>query len=570
MSRRRRGAAAGEPAEDAVEPGPEPEPEGRAARRKAGRRPAAQAPAGRGARRRAQSRPKRKGLRIVALVTGMALVVGGGAVAYLYFQLAGNIKSEASFTGDDKAAALGVEKADPFGRTPLNLMLIGSDTRGNAKDCKLGGACGDAAGARADVEMLVHFSADRSNISVMSIPRDLMTQLPECTDPKTQAHTAGGFGQINSTLQYGPGCTDTAIHKLTGIPVDGFAMVDFGGVIDMSNAVGGVNMCFTDRLYDKNSGLKLTKGWHDLKGKAALQFLRTRDSFGDGSDNVGRTSATHLFFTGMINQLKKAGTFTDLPALYKIANAATNALTVSDNLDTPLKLVNLARELNKVPTNRITFTTMKNTPDTTPGLSGKVLEAADAHQLFDAIADDQPLTKGKSSSKKTSSDKAQASAAKAAANVVRSTVAVSVENGTTVSGRAADVLAALKEAGYSQESTSGTSGTPASATSLTYGPGQSAAAQSVAGVLGLPAKSLHQGTSDGLVLVIGPDWQSGTTFGKGAVKKTVDTQAALSGTHSQTAGTDRQCVPVSTEYTQPGHTPQMMFDDHPEVPDSAS
>jgi LCP family protein required for cell wall assembly len=522
-------------------------------------------PPGRAAARKAQKRPRSRILRIVCWTAAVVLVVTGGGAAYLYVHLAGNIKTEASYAGTNKAQAVGTEKADPLGRTPLNIVLIGSDTRDSKADCKLGGGCEDAQGARADVEMVVHLSADRSNISVMSIPRDLKTALPTCA--------GGGTGMINSSLGGGPGCTDTAIHKLTGIPIDGFAMVDFGGVIDMSNALGGVNLCFTHRVYDIDSGLKLTAGTHELKGQAALEFLRTRHGFGDGSDNVARTSATHVFFTAMIDKLKSAGTLTDLPAMYSIANAATKSLKVSDNLDTPLKLINFAGGLNKVPTNRITFTTMQNADDTT---DGQVHAVPDAQLLFNAIADDQSLT--------TASGKASgAGAASATPAPQPAGIAVAVWNGTGLGNRAGEVVAALVKDGFSQSSTANSSDARPTTSSLTYGPGDKAEAQVVANTLGLPSKEVGQGSTPGLKLVIGADWKSGTTFpGSKPSPAPLDTEATLAGTHVQNGSKNKGCVLVSTDQTEnklglsggatlssPPETPEQMFDLYPKVPMSA-
>ncbi len=539
--------------------------------------PADRPPMGRAAMRKAR-RPRRRFLKIVCWTLAGVLVVSLGGGYYLYSHLAGSIKTEASYAGSDRAKAVGTEKPDALGRTPLNLLLIGSDTRIGGDNCKDGGACKDAVGARADVEMLVHLSADRSNITVMSIPRDLYTDLPACTSEDGKTSTPGGFNQINSTLQYGPACTDMAVHKLTGISVDEFAMVDFTGVVAMSNALGGVNLCFTNKFYDINSGLKLTAGTHTLQGQAALQFLRTRDSFGDGSDNVGRTTATHVFFTDMINKLKNAGTLTNLPAMYKIANAAIKALTVSKELGTPAKLLDLAKNLNAVKADRITFTTMQNTPDTAPNMGSHVVEAAGAKTLFKAIADDQSLTTATGASTGVGT----AATASAAPAVKPADIAVSVWNGSGQNGQAGVVVAGLESQGFSHNSSANTL-TPNAATSrLSYGPGRSAQAKAVAAVLGLPAKDVVQGTAAGLKLVIGEDWTSGKTFpGSKPSKAPVDTSVALSNTHSQNAGKN-ECVKVSTQYTEnklglstgsawnsPGETPQEMFDIYKSRPNSA-
>jgi LCP family protein required for cell wall assembly len=237
--------------------------------------------------------------------------------------------------------------------------------------------------------MLVHLSADRSNATVMSIPRDTMMDTPACTDPATGNHTSGSYSQINSALQYGPACSVAAVHKLTGIPIDHFVMIDFSGVVNMSDAVGGVNVCVDNNVYDPYSGLKLAKGAHTLQGAAALAFLRTRHGFDDGSD-LGRTYAQHVFITQMINKIKSAGTLSDPAALWRLANAATKALTVDTGLGSLAKLIGLGEDLGKVPADRITLTTMQTHAD--PQDPNRVVVDAKAQPLFDAIINDRSLT----------------------------------------------------------------------------------------------------------------------------------------------------------------------------------
>lgn len=92
------------------------------------------------------------------------LVVATGSVgAVAYAHLNGNITASPLFAGTSGNA--GVEKTDAFGQVPINILVIGSDGRSTPADCHLGGDCGP--GANADVEMLVHVSADRSNATVI-------------------------------------------------------------------------------------------------------------------------------------------------------------------------------------------------------------------------------------------------------------------------------------------------------------------------------------------------------------------------------------------------------------------
>ncbi|MFI5888045.1 LCP family protein [Streptomyces sp. NPDC051554] len=464
------------------------------------------------------------------------ILVTAGAGAWLWQHLNGNIKSVAI---DDGAG--GKEKADAFGRTPINILVIGSDGRNNAADCKLGGGCGSASstvGHNADVEMVVHVSADRSNATVMSVPRDTMTQVPACKDPDSSQSTSGYYGQINSALQYGPSCQVKTVHELTGITVDHFVMLDFSGVVKMSDAVGGVSVCVSDNVYDTYSHLKLAKGTHTLKGEAALEFVRSRHGFGDGSD-LGRTVSQHLFLSAMIRKFKSAGTLANPAKVYSLADAATKALTVDTGLGSVSKLVDLATDLNKVPSKRMTFTTMQTGADPTD--ANRVVPAAGAKSLFATIANDQSLTAESSKQKASASPSATESVA---ATVPAAEVAVRVENGTTISGRASVIANALIAKGFSPGTSTGNAPEQAATTKLTYGPGEKAEAQTVASALGLSASHLTQSSESGLTLVIGSDWPSGTMYSSSAAAP-ADTHAAVSNANASTADESKTCAKVS-------------------------
>ncbi len=327
----------------------------------------------------------RRSLWIAALLTAFLVLATAGAGAWFFEHLNGNLHGLPLLGGASGGA--GSEKPDALGRTPVNVLLIGSDSRADRADCVIGGDCGPE--RNADVEMVVHLSADRSNATVMSVPRDTMTDLPGCRDPRHGTMEPAHRGQINGSLAYGPGCTVAAVHALTGIPIDHFMMIGFTGVVKMSDAVGGVPVCVSQNVYDPYSHLKLTRGRHVLEGMSALQYLRSRHAFGDGSD-LGRTYAQHLYLSSLLRRLKSAGTLTSPTALYGLADAATNALTVDNGLDSVSKLLRLARALNRVPAARVTFTTMQNKPD--PANPDRVVVSPAARILFSAIIHDRSLT----------------------------------------------------------------------------------------------------------------------------------------------------------------------------------
>ena len=316
----------------------------------------------------------------VGLSVGVLLTAAAGA--FEYFRLNGNLRDLPLFGGIVGDA--GRERPDAFGRTPINVLVIGSDTRADSADCRLGGDCGP--GQNADVDMVLHLSADRSHATVLSIPRDTVTDLPACRRPKGGVAPAHR-GPVNSTLQFGPGCTVAAVHTLTGIPIDHFVMADFAGVVRLSDAVGGVPVCVDRNVYDPYSHLKLAKGSHALKGEAALEFLRSRHSFGDGSD-LGRTDAQHLFLGALARRLRGSGSLTDPAGMLTLADAATKALTVDPGLASVTRLAGLADDVRKVPSARFGFATMPSIPD--PGDRNRLIPGPGADHVFSMVAADVP------------------------------------------------------------------------------------------------------------------------------------------------------------------------------------
>ncbi|MGW1159820.1 LCP family protein [Streptomyces sp. NPDC002519] len=514
---------------------------------------------------RRRVRPTSRGKRLLRLaVTCLAvlIVATAGAGWWFYQHLNDNIHS----VGLDGSG--GSEKPDAFGRTPINILVMGSDGRTSQTDCKLGGGCSQtgvqSGWGNADVEMVVHIAADRSNATVMSIPRDTMTDIPACKNSETGTSTPGYYGQINSALSYGPACQVATIHQLTGIPIDHFVKLDFSGVVSMSDAVGGVSVCVSSNVYDTYSHLKLSKGTHTLKGVAALEFVRSRHGFGDGSD-LGRTYAQHLFLSSMMRKFKSAGTLADPTAVYGLADAATKALTVDDGLGSVSKLVGLATDLDKVPSKQITFTTMQTAPD--PNNKERLVVGTGAKALFATIAGDQSLTgsSGKKSAAATATATAQA--------VDTSRIVVGIENGTGISGRASVIASALTDKGFGSGGTTANAPSMTATTTLTYGNGQKPQAQAVSRALGLPASHLKQGSGSSLTLVIGSDWPSGSTYPGGTSSPApADTHAAVSNAHAETADQSKTCAQVSPYRTVSlngvGMTPAQAYAAAGDKPDS--
>ena len=508
------------------------------------RRKTQQAARGRGSGSRQPRRLAPRGvlLRRIALGCGLVVVLGCvGGWGYVSY-LDSNIRHGALSFGDQGAA-----EPDASGGTPLNILLIGSDTRDTAADLSLGGSRSSVNGpAHADVEMLLHVSADRSNASLISIPRDTMVDIPACTDPATgKVYPEAPHEQITDSLSHGgPGCTVYTWHQLTGIHIDHYMMVDFGGVVSMADAVGGVPVCTTANVADPYSHLRLTKGNHVIRGVQALEWLRSRHGFGDGSD-LYRTQVQHMYLTSMMRQLSSAGTLTSPSRILDLADAATKALTVDDGLDSVSKLVDLASQLKGVAPDRLTTVTMPYAADPSNPTAWVIPMPGDAERLFAMVRGDVPLD-SHGHPVAPAAPSAAATPEPPAPTVAPADIRVTVENGSGVAGRAAQLTQVLRGLGFNLVRNGLNAPEPQHTTTVGYGPAGHDAAVAVADALHLPPSALRQFTDlHRVVLVIGSDWPTGAVFpviatpAAGAVPTTAPVQS----------GNQARCAKVNPVYT---------------------
>ncbi|MFJ5531470.1 LCP family protein [Streptomyces sp. NPDC093261] len=492
-------------------------------------------------------RRRRRVLRWSATVLSV-VILGTAGAGYLYYQhLNANLRKDDLNIGDakDRAAA---SKPNAAGQTPLNILLLGSDARDTKENQQLGGAKDTFGTApRADVQILLHVSADRTNMSVVSMPRDTLLAIPKCTDSKGHVYPASAQWITNDSLgRGGPGCSVATWEKLTGIHIDHFIMVDFSGVVSMADAIGGVPVCVDKNIYSHTSsghgsGLKLRAGTTYVKGTQALQWLRTRYGFEDGSD-IARTKAQHQYMSAMVRELRANATLSNPDKLRKLAETATQALTVDKGLGTVAKLYDLSTELKKVPTDRITMTTM---PYVYAG-ERVVPKPGDADQLFRLVREDIALD-GKDTGKKPTA-KATATAAPTDSD---DKIAVQVQNGTSTStlapvgGRASTVAQLLAGMGFTEARADASTVLSEDKTVIRYPSADlKGDAERVAKVLGIPASSVVKSTDvSGVTLVVGADWRSGTAYkAPKADDKTPESANILN-------GATKQCMTVDPHYT---------------------
>ncbi|MFG3260554.1 LCP family protein [Streptomyces sp. NPDC048172] len=497
-----------------------------------------------------QVRPRRKRrvLRWFAISLAV-LILGTAGAGYLYYQhLNGNLNKDALNLGDNK-----LDKSDPNakGQTPMNILLLGSDSRAGKENVRLGGSKGDATRKPlADVQMLLHVSADRSNMSVISVPRDTRATIPKCTDPDDQKVYAKTSDKINTSLQHGgPGCTVATWEEMTGVPIDHFMMIDFSGVVSMADAVGGVPVCVNQNVSDPKSHLKLKKGESTIKGEMALSWLRTRHGFGDGTD-IGRAKAQHMYMNSMVRQLKAGTKLTDPGKMKNLAEAATKALTVDDGLGSVKKLYDLGNDLKRVPTKRITMATM---PWRYSG-DYVVPQKDDADKIFSLVRNDVALD-GKDRKKAEASKKAQPTEP----SQPKGKIAVRVMNGTgtalqpPVSGRASVIANALAQKGYEQATADQTPKSQADTTISYPREDQRGDALAVAKALGVPERLVkHSSAAQEVTLVVGADWRENESYPKSAGghgKGGKDDNKAPDSADALRGDDKKACMKVNPNYT---------------------
>lgn len=485
-----------------------------------------------------RERPRRRILRWTAIGLAILLLAAAGGGFIYYQHLNGNLR-----TGERSASDSGLTAPGPNaqGNTPLNILVLGSDSRNSDANLELGGSR-DSVGQKplADVQMLLHISADRTNASMISIPRDTRVDIPECTDADTGETYPATNELINSTLgRGGPGCILATWEKLTGVYIHHWVTIDFAGVIAMADAVGGVEVCLNHNVWDRplpgvggGSGLKLTAGTHEIKGETALQWLRTRHAF---YSDLGRAKAQHMYLNSMLRKLKSQSVFTDTGRLLDLAEAATKALTVSEEIGTVKDLYNVGIQFKTVPTDRVTMATMPTVQD--PANPNHLIPAEDAAHIWAMLRDDVPLDgNGKEQDEKADdqeSPSAEASEGPEAQPV--SAIPVRIFNGTgggdepAIDGRAGALAQQLQAAGFGQVVTVATP-QPQPDTTVTYpksgGQQSRADALAVAKELRIPGDMMKASAEvQSVTLVIGADWRSGTSYkapGAGSVPDSAD------------------------------------------------
>lgn len=304
-----------------------------------------------------------RAVKVAAIAFGCALVLGGAGTGWVYWHLDHNIRSVDidGALGDDRPpradqatvapSASAAPTEEPVEKGVLNFLVLGSDSRTGKENKALGG--GDSGGARSDTAMVVHLNADRTEATVVSIPRDTLVERPACPTESGGSTAVAYNVMFNSAYSLGgPVCAVKTVEHLTGVRMDHYLEIDFAGFAKLVDALGGVDVTTTENIEDDLSHLHLKAGEHHLDGKQALAFARTRHGIGDGSD-LGRIKLQQQLVKALMSEASDSGLLTDPTRLYKVADAATGSLTADTGLDSLSELSGLARSLSALPADAV-------------------------------------------------------------------------------------------------------------------------------------------------------------------------------------------------------------------------
>jgi len=467
--------------------------------------------------------PRRHGL-VHALVVGLAamvscavflvVVLGYGATRYFDGRLKRTDLSADRVEGTRPPAV-------PHGRETW--LLVGSDVRTGADRAEVGGS-------RSDTMMIAYLGSNGST-TLVSVPRDLKVTIPAFTDSAGEHHSAH-TDKINSAFNLGgPALLVRTLENVSNVRIDHFAEIDFGGFKQMSNVLGGVQVCMVSDPYreyvaedgrtstnlnDPMSGFRGQVGENLLEGDNALAFVRQRHGFANG--DYSRIERQQAFLAAVFRKVNSGDLLTDPAKLTGFLNAVTSAVTV-DSGTRLTDLRTLALRTHAMSAGQVQFTTIPLSGAVSSPVYYALYDPGTVRSFFQQIIagdDRSPAAAPTPSLAPTPA-------------VDPSQIRVTVLNGSPSGGAATRVAAKLRAAGY-QVVRVGTNGSRAvTRTEVRYPAALSAAASrllaDVPGASAVPVDATaspstaattpaagSSAAADGMItLVVGEDLANGDT-----------------------------------------------------------
>jgi LCP family protein required for cell wall assembly len=151
---------------------------------------------------------------------------------------------------------------------------------------------------------------------LISIPRDSYVPIP-----------GHGDNKINAALAYGgPSLLAQTVENVTGLRIDHYMGIGFGGLVNVVNTVGGVQICLPAAIKDLNSGADFKAGCQNMDGVQALAFVRDRHSFAD--EDLQRIEDQRAFLKALLDKATSPGVYLNPFTALPFASSAASSISV--------------------------------------------------------------------------------------------------------------------------------------------------------------------------------------------------------------------------------------------------
>lgn len=224
-----------------------------------------------------------------------------------------------AFWADAQLTRVASEPEQPIGSTKgTNWLLVGSDSRVglSEEDIARLGTGGDIGTGRTDAIMLLHLEG--TSAQLISIPRDSYVDVP-------------GFGQdkINAAFTYGgPQLLTHTVEANTGVSIDHYAEVGMGGLANIVDAIGGVELCPSEPIDDPLANLNVGAGCQEMDGANALGYVRTRATAMGDLDRVERQRE---FFSALMHEATNPSTLLNPFDVFPMISSVSKSFTVGES-----------------------------------------------------------------------------------------------------------------------------------------------------------------------------------------------------------------------------------------------
>jgi LCP family protein required for cell wall assembly len=270
------------------------------------------------------------------------------------------------------AAPSGQRPADQPGKT---FLLVGSDSRAGlskAEQRRLG--TGNSGGQRTDTIMLVYVPPGGKS-ALISIPRDSYVDIPRHS--KNKINAAYAFG--------GPELLVQTVEQNTGLRLDGYMEIGFGGFVNIIDALGGIRMCLPNAINDRDSHIDLPKGCQTLSGTEALGYVRMRKT--DPRGDLGRVERQREMLAAVAKKAVSPATVLNPVRYWSFCMATAEAIKLGRDTSLPETLW-LALAMKQVSgDNGLTLTVpVSSAGASTPVGSAVLWEPVKSKAMFSDIA----------------------------------------------------------------------------------------------------------------------------------------------------------------------------------------